>query len=46
MLVEGYCEVGFEVCGVVAGKVYDFLELVFFEEFAECDLYGFFSATE
>jgi len=38
--------VGFEVCGVVAGKVYDFLKLVFFEEFVEYGLYGFFSAAE
>jgi len=46
MLVEGYREVGFEVCGVVACKMYDFLILVFFEEFVECGLYGFFSAAE
>jgi hypothetical protein len=46
MLVVGQGEVGFEVCGVVTGEVYDFLILVFFEELVECGLYGFFSAAE
>ena len=46
MLVEGYRKVGFEACGVVAGEVNYLLILVFFEEFVECGLCGFFSAAE
>lgn len=46
MLVEGHLEVGFEVCGVVAGQVYDFTIIVLFEKSVECGLGGSFSAAE